>query len=206
MPTEEAPPFDTAPCVPPRRRNVLISDIERLHARDPEALAGFFDATFEGLYSVAYRLSGNHATAEDLTQEVFLRVYRAAHTIDPTRDPWPWLMTILHNAFRDFLRSRSAVQSRRTVSMDAQFAATATVADPGDSPEQALLRRERDAKVHGAIIGLPPDQRTAVLLHSYAGLTHAEVASVVGSTVVAVRKLHSRATAALGKILRRAFE
>src|SRR5262249_28767345 len=68
--------------------------LERVRARDPEALGQFYDRYLDLVFGLASRLLGDRTLAEDATSEVFLKVHRAADRLDPTRDPAPWLATI----------------------------------------------------------------------------------------------------------------
>src|SRR5439155_594675 len=89
------------------------AELERVRARDPEALESFFERYFDRVYGLVFRLLGDRTLAEDMTQEVFLKVHRAAHQLDPGRDPAPWIMTIAHNACRDLWRSNAWKLARR---------------------------------------------------------------------------------------------
>src|SRR5205814_249964 len=90
--------------VVPSAPRLTAADLERARDRDPEALAAFFEAYFDRIYALVYRLLGNRAAAEDVTQEVFLKVHRAVDRLDPQRDPGAWLSTIAYNACRDLWR------------------------------------------------------------------------------------------------------
>ena len=78
-----------------------------MRARDPKALGAFFDQHMPRINSLAFRLLGDVHAAEDLTQEVFYRAFRALERLDPARDPVPWLVAITYNAWRDQCRSRA---------------------------------------------------------------------------------------------------
>src|SRR5688572_19318137 len=80
-------------------------DLDGVRRRDPDALAALFDRYFDRLYAVVYRMLGNRAETEDAIQEVFLKVHRGAPSLDATRDPGPWLITIAANVSRDRWRS-----------------------------------------------------------------------------------------------------
>jgi len=180
--------------------------VERVRARDPEALAAFFDRFFDQVFGIAYRLLGERTAAEDLTQEVFVKVHRAAHTIDPARDPTPWIVAITYNACRDLWRSRTYRMGRRTASLDNDDTGLAERLTLGaNEPEQELLRGERERLVQQAITQLPEPLRVAIVLHDYQGLSHQEVAEITGVNHAAARKRYSRALTALGRILEESF-
>lgn len=179
------------------RREILMG----VRAREPQALAAFFEAYFDRVFGLVYRLLGNRAAAEDVTQEVFYKVHRAAHRLDPERDPMPWLAAIAHNACRDHWRSGAYRLSRRSASIEEQPAVHGMLAAPSD-PEREALATERERLVQAAISELPEALRVPVVLHDYQGLSHEEVAKILGIRHDAARKRYSRALTALGKRLR----
>src|SRR4029077_12114053 len=109
----------SAPGSTPQRRPEPPSseELERVRARDRDALGRFFERYFDLVFGIALRLLGSREGAEDLTQEVFFKVQRAADQIDPRRDPAPWLTTIVYNACRDIWRSRGDRLPRRGQSL-----------------------------------------------------------------------------------------
>lgn len=176
--------------------------LEGVRRRDPAALAAFFDRYVDQVYGLAYRLLGERAAAEDMTQDVFLKVHRAAHQLDPTRDSTPWVVAITYNACRDLWRSRAHRAGRRTASLDdEELALESRLPAHGDEPEKDLLRGERERLVQEAIVKLPEPLRTAIVLHDYQGLSHQEIADLIGVNHAAARKRYSRALAALGRLL-----
>jgi RNA polymerase sigma-70 factor (ECF subfamily) len=178
------------------------ADLERVRARDPEALAAFFERYFDRVYGLVYRLLGDRTLAEDMTQEVFLKVHRAAHQLDPSRDPGPWLMTIAHNACRDLWRSNAWKLTRRTASLDGDSPLAATLSRGTNDPERELLAGERERLVQEALLKLPAPLRVAVVLHDYQGMGHEEIAVATGIHHAAARKRYSRALAALARLLK----
>jgi RNA polymerase sigma-70 factor (ECF subfamily) len=193
---------DTGVDAASRGSGLTEADLERVRARDPEALAAFFEAYFDRVYGIVYRLLGERAAAEDVTQEVFLKVHRAAQHLDPTRDPRPWLTTIAYNACRDLWRSSAYRLSRRSGSIDSDPAVAARLTRGTNDPERHVLESERTRLVRQAIDRLPEPLRATVLLYDYQGMSHQEIASLMGINHAAARKRYSRALATLGKMLR----
>lgn len=154
------------------------------------------------MYGLAYRLLGRHALAEDVLQEVFLKIHRAAPEIDPTRDPGPWLTAVTRNACREHWRrlSRRIDQSSRTLDDGSGLGETLTSDDGG--PEQDTLRAEQERVLGDALMRLSPGLREVVVLHDYQGLNHEEIAKLLGKRSATVRKRYSRALARLRRILR----
>jgi RNA polymerase sigma-70 factor (ECF subfamily) len=175
--------------------------LERVRARDPEAMGLVFDRYFDFVYGLAFRLLGSHHAAEDASQEVFLKVHRAAHRIDPTRDLAPWITKITYNACRDLWRSSASRMSRSSISLDADRVLADGLASSTSSPEEQLAEKEKAAAVQHAIARLSEPLRVAVVLHDYQGLSHEEIASATGSSHAAARKRYSRALQALSRLL-----
>lgn len=171
--------------------------LKGVRQRDEEALGRFFDASFPYVYSIAMRLTGNRETAQDVTQEVFLKVYRAADRLETDRDPKPWLTTITYNVCRDLGRRRAA---RPEVATDALKIGERQAAP--DTPEDELLRREREQMVERALLELDEQSRAAVILYDFCGLSHEAIAKVMGATHAGIRKRYSRALKRLAEIIR----
>jgi len=175
-------------------------DLERVRARDPEALAAFFDRYFPQVYGLVYRLLGHRAQAEDAAQETFLKVYRSLDSLDPARDPGPWLTTIACNTCRDLWRSGAFRMATRSKPVDDPGVADRLVSAAPD-PEAAALRSERERIVQEALMRLPEPLRTVIVLHDWQGLGHPEIAQIMGLSHDAARKRYSRALAALAREL-----
>jgi len=155
------------------------------------------------VYRLACRYLGDATAAEDLAQEAFLRVYRARTTWRPEAKFSTWLYRVTANACLNELRARRA---RRAVE------ATAPAA-PGDGPapeaadaaavdpREAAQRAETAARVRAAVAGLPDDQRMAVILSKYEGLSYRELADAMERSVPAVKSLLVRARENLRKSL-----
>ena len=175
--------------------------LERVRARDPEALGLFYDRYLDLVHGLAWRLLGNRTLAEDVTSEVFLKVHRAADRLDPARDPAPWLTTITTNVCRDLWRSGAWRMSRRAAQVDDPVAA-ASLSSGRNDPEADALASERERMVQGALLELAEPLRTAIVLHDYQGLDHRQVADVLHIAHDAARKRYSRALAALAQKLK----
>ncbi|HEY3216926.1 MAG TPA: RNA polymerase sigma factor [Candidatus Eisenbacteria bacterium] len=177
------------------------ADREAVRKRDPEALGALFECYFDRVYALIFRLLGERTLAEDVTQEVFLKVYRAAHRMDPERDPGPWLMAIAHNACRDVWRSNAHRVRRRAVSIDEHPHLGGGLSAGTNDPERDALAGERERLIQEAILRLPEPLRVAIVLHDYQGLGHEEIAAITGVRHAAARKRYSRALAALALLL-----
>ena len=171
--------------------------LEGVQRRDPDALGRFFDGAFPYVYSVAFRFMGNHETAEDVAQDVFLKVYNAADRLDVTRHPKPWLTTITYNACRDAARRLGArpEDAVDATAIDERHATPLT-------PEDVLMRKEQTRLIERALRDLDEDARAIVILHNYCGCSHEEIARIIGASHAAVRKRYSRALQKMAVFLR----
>jgi len=176
--------------------------LERVRARDPQALGAFFERYVDQVYALVYRLLGDRVAAEDVTQEVFLKVHRAAPQLDTSRDPGPWLTTIATNTCRDLWRSGAHRMGRRSESLEDDGGLAERLTRGQDEPEKNAIAHERETLVQEAIARLPEPLRLAVVLHDYEGLDHLEVAKLTGLGHAAARKRYSRALQALGQLLK----
>ena len=190
-----------APSPPPAGVAPDAAWLERVRAREPEAMGQFYDRYLERVFGLAWRLLGDRTRAEDVTSEVFLKVHRAADRLDPARDPVPWLTTITTNVCRDLWRSGAYRTSRRAADVDDPVSA-ATLSSGRNDPEADALSSERERLVQAALLELPEPLRTTIVLHDYQGLDHRQVAEVLHIGHDAARKRYSRALAALEQKLR----
>jgi RNA polymerase sigma-70 factor (ECF subfamily) len=187
--------------IPDRAQPLPREELLLVAARDPAALGRFFDRYVDRVFALACRMLGDRTAAEDVSQEVFLKIHRAIDRLDPERDPGPWVTTITCNACREHWRGLPQRMAKKTQALD-------DVADwHGDhpraagTPEQDLERAQREQRVQRALMKLPEELREIVILHDWQGMKHREIADVVGVTHDAVRKRYSRALAALAKLL-----
>jgi len=170
-----------------------------LRVRDDEA--GAFEELVEHyqhrLVAVMNHLVGNAEEAEDLAQEVFLRVYRARKKYRPRSKFSTWLFTIANNLALNSLRSR---QRKPSVSLNLRDSgplgprpAELLVHDPGTGPVQHVQKQELAERIRQALDTLNERQRVAVVLNKFEDMNYAEIAEVMGLTTKAVKSLLSRA-------------
>lgn len=184
------------------RARLSRDTLEAVCRREPDALAALFECCFDDVYSLAYRLTGEKTAAEDVSQEVFLKVHKAAAQLDPLRDPGPWLTTITYNACREHWRSRGHRLFSRASSLDGESKQGRRLTNGRRDPERAVEAGEREELVTRALMKLPERMRSVVVLHDYQGMSHEEIARVTGTGHAAVRKRYSRALARLRDELR----
>ena len=167
------------------------------HAREKRNLfAQLAMPHMDYIYTASLYLARNETEAEDLFQETYLRAYRFFHQFTPGTNCRAWLLTILHNAFRN--RYRQKQRSGQVLDFDAlapeherRLAADAQ-GDAGD-PETAFFSELLDSEVESALKALPQEYRTTLLLVDVQELTYEEAAGVLGCPVGTVRSRLSRA-------------
>lgn len=167
--------------------------------RDPGAAPTWEDiARHHGrfLYTVAYRLCGNHDDAQDLVQEVLVRVQRGLVTYQPGSLEG-WLARITTNAFLDEVRRRK----RRPADLLHDAEAWDHLAPAAVAADEQLALDQLPAHVQAAVRDLPDDYRAAVVLCDVVGLPYEEIAEVLGVPVGTVRSRIHRGRARLRQVL-----
>ena len=175
-------------------------ELKRAQAGDAEALGRFFDHHFDRIFSLVHRFVGSMDAAQDITQDIFLKVRRHISRLDIENDPAPWLYTVAVNACRDHRRSAWWRMSRLSVPLDYD-PDTPELSSHAANPEQVLAVAEEERRVQAAIRQLAPALRMSVVLHDFEGLSHDQIARVTGTSHSAARKRHSRALRALAGLL-----
>ncbi|HEY2857649.1 MAG TPA: sigma-70 family RNA polymerase sigma factor, partial [Terracidiphilus sp.] len=143
-----------------------------------------------------YRMVHNQAVAEELAQEVFLRVYRSRESYRAEAKFTTWLYRIATNLAVNNARDTKHERTAQNVYLDSPDEETGTtpeVADDRPSIEQSLLKDERMAAIRKHVMGLPERQRTAVLMHKYQGLDYRQIGDVLKLSESATKSLLFRA-------------
>jgi len=158
------------------------------------------------IIAVLEHLVGNRDQAEDLAQEVFLRVYRARHTYEPSAKFATWLFRIVNNVAMNALRSRArrreqTVPFRPGDSQHFEALDDAIQVPSGQIPARRLDKLEMREVVRLAMESLNERQRMAVLLCKFEGMSYADIAAAMKLSPKAVKSLLSRARAKLREIL-----
>jgi RNA polymerase sigma-70 factor (ECF subfamily) len=147
--------------------------IERIESRDAEALALLYDRHAGRLMGLAHRILGDTGEAEEVLQEVYLYVWKAAATFDPSRGPvLAWLLVAIRSRSIDRLRSRRTGWSAGARSLE-----EAPEPASREDVEADAAGREWETQCRAVIAELPEDQRRALELAYFDGLTHQEIAA-----------------------------
>lgn len=158
------------------------------------------------LLTVLEHLVGDRELAEDLTQDVFVRIFKARHRYEPEARFSTWLFTIANNVASNALRSRAR---RREVGVSEGNGADSTPlsleqlakAASGSLPTRALDKAEQAEMVRHAVASLSERQRMALLLAKFEGMSYQDIAQTMGLSVQAIKSLLSRARVNLKEML-----
>ena len=169
----------------------------RVRDDDPAAFGEIVELYQQRLVTIMHHLVGNREEAEDLAQEVFLRVYRTRKKYRPRAKFSTWLFTIANNLALNALRSR---QRKPVVPLDVRDSgplgsrpAEQLVRDRQHQPSERLQQQELAQIVQVALGNLNERQRAAVVLNKFEDMNYAEIAQVMDLTTKAVKSLLSRA-------------
>jgi RNA polymerase sigma-70 factor, ECF subfamily len=152
------------------------------------------------MVSFMYRMTHNAAVAEDLAQEVFLRVYRSRDNYEPSAKFTTWLYRIASNLAVNYARDTRHERAENTVSIDEPDENTGLTVDVPDSSmtaEDSIVRRERMAAIRQKVQALPERQRIAVIMHKYQEMDYRQIAEVLKLSESATKSLLFRAYEAL---------
>ena len=188
---------------------VGLSDAEimlRVKAGDESAFEFLVQKYRRAMVSFMYRMSHNAAAAEDLAQEVFLRVYRSRSGYEASAKFTTWLYRIATNLAVNYARDTRHERPETQVSLDEPGGETGTpmdVADRAPTVEQAILRRERLAAIRARVQALPERQRMAVIMHKYQQMDYKQIAEVLKLSESATKSLLFRAYQTLREQLKK---
>jgi RNA polymerase sigma-70 factor, ECF subfamily len=159
------------------RHYLLLSDVDLISLAendDPKAFATLYDRHSRATYALAYRMMGERQAAEDLVQEVFLKVWQAARSYRSERGTvQTWILSIVRNRGIDQLRA-SATRRR----IQEKFEASAPRSQPSEAFTE-IWRNSRRDQIREALEALPPEQSKILDLAYFSGCTHAEIAGLL---------------------------
>jgi RNA polymerase sigma-70 factor (ECF subfamily) len=181
-------------------RNLADEEMMQLvQSGQPRAFELLYDRHGGAAFSLAYRMVGNRVTAEDITQEAFLSIWRSRLRYDQARGSVrTWVLGIVHNRAIDALR-RSVVHDRRREpieGLEERFEAR-------ERTDVEAARREEARSVRSALDALPEDQRRTIELAYFGGFSHSQIAELLGEPIGTVK---GRMRLGLDKMRRRLAE
>jgi RNA polymerase sigma-70 factor (ECF subfamily) len=174
--------------------------VRRASSGDVDAFNGLVERYQTLAYNVAYRTLGDREAAADATQDAFLSAFNGLAGFRGGSFK-SWLLRIVTNACLDALRR---TQRRPTTSLDQMMEAPGgedVATDPGPQPEVEALRREMGTEVQRALLQLPFDQRSTVILCDLQGLSYDEITQVTGAAIGTVKSRINRGRLKLRELL-----
>jgi len=146
-------------------------------AKDPEAFEVFYDRHGGVAYSLAYRIVGEKAAAEDVTQEAFISVWRSGARFDRARGSVrSWMLSIVRNRAIDMLRSRAGKAPKLTFDDDAVLEQR-----PAEElTDEEAMQHETAQELRGAVGSLPGEQAKVIELAYFGGFSQSEIAAMLG--------------------------
>jgi RNA polymerase sigma-70 factor (ECF subfamily) len=184
---------------PPPGSPVGLTDADvmlRVKTGDEPAFEYLVQKYRRAMVSFMYRMTHNSAAAEDLAQEVFLRVYRSRTGYEASAKFTTWLYRIATNLAVNHARDTRHERPENQVSLDEPDEETGTTMDVADNSltvEQAILRRERMEAIRAKVQNLPERQRMAVIMHKYQQMDYKQIAEVLKLSESATKSLLFRA-------------
>jgi RNA polymerase sigma-70 factor (ECF subfamily) len=167
-----------------RERSLLA----RLQAREEAALSELYDELAPWVLGVAYRILADEDDAEEVLSDVFVQVWARIHQHDARRGPLvPWVLSIARNRSLDHVRRRRRWARKVERLGREQVAAGGGVASESDPAEASVPGWPVHRAVHEALAALPVEQRQAVLLAHFEGLSHSEIALRTGDPLGTVK-------------------
>jgi RNA polymerase sigma-70 factor (ECF subfamily) len=185
-----------------------LSDAEmmlRVKAGDDSAFNYLVQKYRRPMISFMYRMAHNSAVAEDLAQEVFLRVYRSRGNYEPSAKFSTWLYRIATNLSVNYARDTRHERPENITNLDepdAESGQTPDLADKAPNIEEEILRRERLAAIRKKVDALPERQKTAVLMHKYQQMDYKQISEILKLSESATKSLLFRAYETLRTQLR----
>lgn len=174
--------------VPDRQREEARAEDDRLLAQvaagDRRAFETLYDRYAAVVFGLALRMLGDRSSAEEAVQEIFWRVWQRLGSFDRSRAFAPWLFGIAHNYCIDELRRRKV--RPQPVYEDDEHPVLSSIPDESDVGDTAI-QAEQQRTVRAAIDQLPDEQRQALLLAYYGGLTQQEIAARLGNPLGTVK-------------------
>ena len=155
------------------------------------------------VYNFAYRYNGRFDEAEDLTQEIFLKVYRTLHTYKADLGAFEtWMMRVSRNCIIDHYR-KLKTERRQTDSLEGEHEQVAETGNRFANPAEALDQREISERVHGALLRLSGDLREVLILRDLEGFAYEEIVDIVRVPIGTVKSRINRGRVEMAKMLRK---
>ncbi len=173
----------------------------RVRDGDSHSYTMLLDRYRKPLISFLFRIVQNQCVAEELSQEVFLRVYRSRERYEPTAKFTTWLFRIASHVAINWLRDGRREHINERLDHESSTGILRQFPDCKPTAEQSLLALARAQEIRNAIASLPENQRAAVIMHKYKGFDYGQIATALECSDSAVKSLLFRAYGRLRGLL-----
>ncbi len=167
--------------------------IQRCREKDLSALGELFHRYQEKIYNLAYRIMGSREDAEDLVQDVFVKVYESAEQYQEKASFSTWLYRVAVNLSIDRLRKKKRERLDPLENPDTEEDVSLIDALPADdpSPEELAIAREKKERIQSVLEEVDSRYRTIIILRDLEALSYSEIAAILGCSIGTVRsRLH----------------
>ncbi len=155
------------------------------------------------IFNMAFQFSGTYEEAEDMTQEIFMKVYRTLHTYRPESGALlTWMIRVGRNHIIDHYR-KYRTERAHTDSLEVEFERAEENPARYPSPGEALEKRELSEQIHRALLKISQELREAVILRDLEEFTYEEIANMLGVPIGTVKSRINRGRTELARVLRR---
>lgn len=181
----------------------ILSLIKRCKNGDMTAFEDLVYAYEKLVYATALRMLNNHSDAQDVTQEVFIKIYKKLDMYKPTYSFGAWITTITSNTSIDYLRKHKK-QSLLSLDKEIEFEDSTvgiTIESTEPTPEDEILRKEKQELIKQAIEMLDEESRELIILRDINGISYNEIADHLGLKLGTVKSKISRARIKLQKTI-----
>lgn len=170
-------------------------------AGDEKSLEVLFGRYFKSIYSFTYRYVGGGQDAEDVTQDVFVKVWRHIKRFDQNKSFKTWIFSIAKNTAIDFLKKKKTIPFSEFENEDGENMITETLADPSPLPQELLERAGVAQMLTSAMEKLSPKYRMVLFLRYNDHFNFREIAESLGEPLNTIKSRHRRALLMLKKLL-----
>jgi RNA polymerase sigma-70 factor (ECF subfamily) len=165
----------------------------RVQCNDASSFSELLNRNRNLVVNYLSRMVANRAIAEELAQDVFIRVYRSRQTYEPTAKFSTWLYRITTNVALNHFRDEKRTQNQVSLDVQDTVQVRREALDRAPLIEDRLVREVVARQIRHAIRALPPKQRAAVIMHKYDEMDYAQIARILGCSASAVKALMFRA-------------
>src|SRR6202011_2037507 len=165
----------------------------RVREGDESSFGALLDRHRTPVIHFLYRMVQNQAVAEELAQEVFLRVYKSRSSYEPTAKFTTWLFRIANHLALNWIRDGRNEKRQASLDEESRDGTAKQVPDRARTVEQELVYQVKLREVRQAIESLPAKQKAAVMMHKYQEMEYVEIADVLSCSESAVKSLLFRA-------------